>query len=237
MKFNKKKVYLKKYEEIGGFTVWIVNGNYIRRNICIEFTNFAHHHIFPFILKDEFWIDKEYSHKEMKYYVTNMLVTYRMMAEGKSYDKAIEKADRVEKSERMKSKLMQRIKLKKIKHSTELIKKIHKELLDKYSKKIKVWIINGELVRDLFFLDFTEGGHDKVYHFVPDNEIWLDDDNTMRERKFILLHEMHERNLMAKGWNYEKAHSSSSHIEHICRRNPRLLEKHLKEEIERQERG
>jgi hypothetical protein len=227
----RKKFYIKKYEEVAGFKVWIVDGDYIRKNVDIEFTNFGQHYRFSFIPKNEFWIDKEYSHNEKKFYITNMLVTSRLISDGKNYEEAVARADAIEHKERSKSKLIQS-KIKMI-PKKKLIQNVHKRLLIKYSKNIKVWIVNGELVRDLFFLDFTEGGHDKVYPFVPLNEIWLDDDNTTKERKFILLHEVHERNLMNKGWNYEKAHKSASEIEYSCRRNPKILEKNLINELEK----
>ena len=68
------------------------------------------------------------------------------------------------------------------------IENIHKQLLKKYSGAIKVWIIQGGLVRSLYFIDFTEGGHDLVYpHFIPKNEVWLDDDLSPGERKPVSL--------------------------------------------------
>lgn len=41
---------------------------------------------------------------------------------------------------------------------------------------IQVWIVDGFCLRDVFDIEFTEGGHDYVYEFVPVNEIWIDDD-------------------------------------------------------------
>ena len=106
--------------------------------------------------------------------------------------------------------------------------------MKKYSSnKIKVWVVDGELVRDKYFIDFTEGGHEFVYKFVPKGEVWLDDDLSKRERKFILLHEVHERNLMSKGFKYPEAHHSSSVIEHYCRRRPWKIKKHLRREFEK----
>jgi hypothetical protein len=95
---------------------------------------------------------------------------------------------------------------------------------------LKVWIVKGSLF-EIVLCNFTEGGHDLVYKFIPKNEIWLDDDVSPLERKFILLHEIHERNLMAKKWSYDKAHASSSKIEYQCRKNRRLLNKFLEREL------
>jgi hypothetical protein len=119
--------------------------------------------------------------------------------------------------------------------------------LKHYSGKIDVWLVNGESVRDKYYIDFTEGGHDLVYHFIPRREVWIDDDLSPKERKFVLLHELHERNLMSKALKkekhrvygkelsniYAKAHHSSSEIEYFCRHHPKMLEKKILAEIER----
>lgn len=226
------KPYIRKFEEIAGFTVWIVDGRHIRDNIDVEFTNYGQHLRFKFIPEKEFWIDEEHGGEgEEKYFIEEMLVENRLMADGMKYEQAVEKAERVERKERNKHERVIRG-IRKI-NKEVMDSKIHKELLKKYSKKINVWIVNGRIVRDLFYIDFTEGGHDKVYDFVPDNEIWIDDDLNLRERKFVLLHEIHERNLMSHGRDYASAHKSSSEIEHYCRKNPDELDKRLNEEIKK----
>jgi hypothetical protein len=124
-----------------------------------------------------------------------------------------------------------------------LFRKVKKELKKKpippelYRQKLiskpglTVWRVSGELVRDLFFIDFTEGGHHYVYHFVPGDEVWIDDDVQPLERKFVILHELHERNLMSHKWSYLRAHRSASHLEYECRHQPSLLDKKIEEEI------
>ena len=226
-----KKPYLKKHSKHAGFTVWIVDGKYIRDKIDEEFTNYGQHYKFNFIPKKEFWIDKERVSSEEKYFIGSMLVMNRLMANGFSHKEAAKKAEKVELMERNKSRLMQKeIKLKE--NHKKLLESIHKKLIRKYSNKdLKVWIVNGEAVRDLFFLDFTEGGHHNVYYFVPKNEVWIDDDLNTKELKFVILHELHERNLMSKGMNYDNAHKKSSEIEYFCRRHPDKLDLKLKEEL------
>ncbi len=231
-----KKPYIKKFSKISEIVVWIVDGEYIRENIDEEFTNFGQHYMFNFIPKNEFWIDKEREPGEEKYYIESMLVTNRLMKKGLGHKEAIKMADAVERRERANSILMKReIKLKK--YPEKLINSIHKKFLKEYSKEIKIWIVNGELVRDLFFIDFTEGGHEKVYSFIPHNEVWIDDDLGKDEIKFVLLHELHERVLMSKGMKYEPSHKSSSEIEYYCRRHPKELNKKLKIEIEKNNRS
>lgn len=111
-----------------------------------------------------------------------------------------------------------------------LPKELHRHKLAD-TKNLQIWVVNGELVRDLFFIDFTEGGHHFVYDFVPYNEVWLDDDLIPAEREFVLLHELHERYLMFKGKDYFSAHNSSSYIEYQCRKNPKLLAEKMDEEM------
>lgn len=245
-----KKPYIKKVGKASGFIVWIVDGEYIRNNVDEEFTNFGHHYSFSFIPEKEFWIDKEHSGDETRYYIDHMLVENRLMAEGKDYDEASGRADLVEGRERHKSKLIEKELKSKAAQST-ILKKIHKKLLKKYSNNIKVWIVNGELVRDLFFVEFTEGGHDKVYPFIPKGEIWIDDDVVQEEMKFILLHELHERNLIERGWPYDpedkrpiialanksdlhkSAHVAASEIEYFYRRHPEKIDKILLQEVKK----
>ena len=221
-----KKPYIKKYKTINDHDIWIVDGKYIRDNINEEFNNFGLNSRFRFIPRKELWIDKEYGNpNEIKYYIKNLLKEVELMEDGMDYDSAFDKADKFERSYRLKHE-------KKYDKKT-LIKKIHLNLLKKYSKKIKVYIVNGRLVRDYLFIDFTEGGHDFVYDFVPKNELWLDYDIRRTERDFVLLHELYERNLMKKGIKYEHAHKSVSTIEHFCRKNPKILQEKINEEIKK----
>jgi len=232
-----KKPYIKKLGKVLGFNVWIVNGKYVRDNLDMEFTNFGQPLDFTIIPKNELWIDKEHSGNENRFFITHMLAEHRLMAEGKTFNQARKYANKIERKERANSKLYKKAH-KKIKYKEEIIRKIHKKFIQKYSNnKVKVWIVNGELVRDLFFSEFTEGGNDQIYSFVPHGEIWLDDDLSEREMRFVLLHELQERNLMAKGWNYDigkrAAHWSASRIEHFCRKYPQFIDAKIKNELKK----
>jgi hypothetical protein len=226
-----KKPYIKKLDQIANITVWIVDGQYVRGRIDEEFTNFGQHLRFRFIPMHEFWIDKEHGPGEEHFFIDHLLIEHRLMTQGMAYDKALEKADAVELKERRKVELIKQIaKLS----NRKAIENIHKQLLKKYSGAVKVWIIQGGLVRSLYFIDFTEGGHDLVYpHFIPKNEVWLDDDLSPGERRFVLLHELHERHLMSLGWPYFKAHRSASRIEYHCREHQDELEANLRLEVEK----
>ena len=226
--------YLRYCGQTDGFAAWVVNGAYVRENLDEEFTNFGQHLNFRFIPAGEFWLDKENAPGEERFFVDHLIIENRLMARGMAYDKALDEADAVERSERDKSARGREAgALAKSGRTDDLLHKIHKDLWTEFSANAKVWIVDGELVRDVFFIDFTEGGHDKVYKFVPAGEVWIDDDVNPAERKFILLHELHERALMARGWPYARAHKDSSRIEYQCRRNPGLLDAALLAEIKK----
>ncbi len=215
-----KSPYLEKVGQRGRITIWIVDGTYVRTSIDEEFTNYGQHYSFGFIPENEFWIDREGERDELNFFIDHLLIEHRLMAQGVSYDKALEAADRAEMAERKKSG-----DIKKLTGGEGLpdAKKVHVKLWKMLSSGVGVWVVDGRLVRSVFDVDFTEGGHDHVYEFVPQNEVWIDNDLAEAERPYVLLHELHERNLMAKGWTYDRAHEDASKLEYHCRHNPNEL--------------
>jgi hypothetical protein len=225
MKLSLKLAYLKKLDERGDIGVWSVDGVYIRTNIDEEFTNYGQHYRFTYIPVNEFWIDHEAEPDELQFFIDHLLVEHRLMANGMSYGEAIDKADRQERKERRRAGDMF-----KITHQGKKLpdgKDVHERLWKELENGVSVWIVNGRLVRSVFDIDFTEGGHDYVYEFVPENEVWIDSDVVETERGFVLLHELHERNRMSKGWPYYKAHAESSRLEYRCRHHPDELHEKL----------
>jgi hypothetical protein len=215
-----KPPYLSKIEQRDDLTIWNVDGAYIRGHIDEEFTNFGQHYRFHFIPKNEFWIDQEAHNDEHKFFIDHLFTEYHLMAKGMPYQKAIEEADRVERRERRRAGDIRKMTLNgKLPDPMQ----VHIRLWKTLENGISVWIVNGRLVRSVFDIDFTAGGHDYVYEFVPDKEVWIDDDIEQEERGYVLLHELHERNRMTAGLPYSKAHAESSLIECRCRHHPDQL--------------
>jgi len=218
MEQKQKAPYITLAEERSGFKIWIVDGSYIRGKIDEEFTNFGQHYRFPYIPENEFWLDQEAANDEQKFFIDHLLVEHRLMKAGKPYEEAIFEADRAERKERRRAG-----DIKKLTHNGNKLPdghEVHKELWKHLENGINVWLVSGRLVRSVFDIDFTAGGHDKVYEFVPYKEVWIDDDIIEQERGYVLLHELHERNLMSKGFPYNKAHEESSKLEYHCRHHP-----------------
>jgi hypothetical protein len=90
---------------------------------------------------------------------------------------------------------------------------------------LKIFLVNGNEIKEKFWMDFVEGGNDMVYgvnsahafkkaKFIPDNEIWIDASVDLNQSKYICLHEVIERNLMKhKNMKYEDAHNIADKIE------------------------
>jgi hypothetical protein len=213
-----KPPYLKKVELRGDYQIWIVDGAYIRGHIDEEFTNFGQHYRYSYIPKKEFWIDNEAKPDERKFFVEHLLVEHNLMTKGVSYDDALVQADLAERRERRRSG-----DVRKVTHQGKELpdpSAVHEHLWKKLENGVSVWIVNGRLVRSAFDIDFTAGGHDHVYEFVPEGEVWIDNDIEEKERGFVLLHELHERNRMEEGLPYSKAHDESSRLEFRCRHHP-----------------
>ena len=85
----------------------------------------------------------------------------------------------------------------------------------------------------------TQGGHDKVYpKFIPPNEIWLDRNLNIIDRKATLLHELVEREKMSNKMSYEKAHSEYANIAEVeARKNIKMLDDRLEEELDKHPNG
>jgi hypothetical protein len=213
-----KLPYIEKVGERGALQIWVVDGAYIRSHIDEEFTNYGQHYRFHYIPINELWLDREAAEDEQQFFIDHLLVEHRLMAKGVPYEKALVEADHAERKERRHAGDVSRL----TSHGRRLpeASHVHKRLWKKLENGLSVWFVSGRLVRSVFDIDFTEGGHDYVYEFVPENEVWIDDDVEEEERGYVLVHELHERNRMASGLPYSQAHAESSRLEYHCRHHP-----------------
>lgn len=211
-----KKAHLRPLEDIGPVRAWEVDGPFIRENIDIEFTNFGIAPDFPWIPENELWLDLETHPDERRFFIDHMLTQWRYLHKGYSNAYALNKAYAVERSERLKSGDRSKIFFEHKAHPENT----HVRLIGKTDDGFEVWLVIGRLVRSSYFIDFVDGGHHLVYPWVPENEVWIDDDVQPKEWPYIILHELHERRLMALGWGYPRAHSSASRHEWIYHQHP-----------------
>lgn len=191
--------YIQRLFRVGDFTVYEVDGNWIRTNQDPDFTNFAHYLTKRYIPEGELWVDHEHAPGELPFFVTNMLVQIRMMREGVPYGVALNKADKVEHRERQKQSPTQPL------LHPYPITDLFLEDLGNYAG-CAAKLIDGNRVRTDWYPDFTEGGHDLVYKALPPKTLIIDNDVAPEEREPTMLHEGTERPLMEQGMPYPLAH-------------------------------
>lgn len=97
--------------------------------------------------------------------------------------------------------------------SKDLIDKIHVSKIGDM-QGFAVWRVDGELVRNVVHIDFTQGGNPARYKYVPEGEVWVDDVLDDSDAYFTIVHELFETKLMQeKGLSYNVAHDKASQVE------------------------
>lgn len=216
------KVNAEEYEKRGPVTAYIVDGEYIRKNIDEEFSNFAQHFDKQYVPENEIWLDKENVPNEYPYTLDNALTQRLEMARGKSFNEALKRGNAIEKRERQRANPPKKSDEK---LSPQLVEDAKKELLGTIGKdKIPVWLVAGDMLREVD-PDFVEGGNDGAYKWMPEKTIIIDDDISPEERTAIIIHEGTERDrIINQGMKYPKAHELSSQDEHDYREDPTKFE-------------
>jgi hypothetical protein len=214
---NGDRVIKKLYSQQRGYRIYLVDGESVRNlsDAAEEFGGVAINPQFPDLIPEkEIWIEQDSGEKEIPILIDTALYQLQQISAGKDKDDAYKAAIQREKREREAMDLSE--------HHEENTGKLPKEIYVKLDKTLsdgtKVWLVNGEEVRNHSKVDFIEGGHGYVYDFVPDDEIWLENGIDTDEIPFILYHELTERTLMKdKGMSYDKAHKIASDKEYEAR--------------------
>ncbi len=215
-KLNKKRVL-----SHADCTVWSVNGLAVRNAAQPdeEFGNFATQDEFPDLIpKDEIWISEKLAAREGVFFIANALTRKKRQADGateKAYDDGLE-------VERLLRERLNGVAFRDGKPHSQVPDAIYLEpytVLPDPQGPVKVWVVNGNLVRSYYKTDYTEGGHGYVYPWVPRPEIWVEDGVDRRELPFIVSHEYVERRLMRdEGLDYDTAHAICSRVEFDLRK-------------------
>jgi len=95
-------------------------------------------------------------------------------------------------------------------------------------EEVSIYSVNGTYVRDNYSIAFTMGGHHYVsneYEYIPDGEIWIDQDLNEKDKEATIVHELTEYELMKyKDMSYEKAHDIANEEEKEVREEATELE-------------
>ena len=108
-----------------------------------------------------------------------------------------------------------------------------KKLIVTTKDGVKIYLINADHVRDEIDIDYTMGGHAYVYpNYVPEDEVWIDEEMNKEDQYTTMVHETTERKEMRdRHLTYDKAHDDASAAELKVRKK---LEKQRKEEGEKE---
>ncbi len=68
--------------------------------------------------------------------------------------------------------------------------------------KIDIWLVDGSKIRKNLEKEFTNFGQHFRFPFIPEYELWIDQEAVPNERKFFIDHLLVEWQLMRKGVHY-----------------------------------
>jgi hypothetical protein len=185
-----------------------------------EFTNFATREDFPDLIPEgEVWVGEKNLDKEGVFFIADALARFKAKENGCTEDKSAEAGLEVERFLREK---LTGLKFRDGKpHKRvppDLYVKRYLVLPDK-EFPVRVWLVDGNMVRCYYKTDYAEGGHGYVYPWVPRREIWIEKDIDRWELPFILSHEYLEMRLMRdEGIEYDQAHEICSKVEFNLRK-------------------
>ena len=219
--FTGDNVYRYYAGEKGGFKIWIVDGTLIRKNIFNEFVYGGNDQRYPFVPVGEIWVDNSITVEEFDLTVAHEINERNLMAKGMTYFDAHDSSLMLELAMRrnfLKESLEHETKLPKVApidfDSTQEIddipeliklKNIYRIPLQEING-IKIWVVDGSAVRRDIYPDFGFSGNCKAYHFIPENEIWLDGSVSCEELEYSIALEIKERDEMSKGKSYDDAY-------------------------------
>jgi hypothetical protein len=211
--------------ERDGKKIWIVDGSLIRRELYPAFLYGGNDERYPFIPKNEIWIDNAISAEEYEFTLSHELNERFLMARfGMSYadahDSSLALEHRMRSDDQLKAetheKKIGRVSptdcdgLKQLSNLPDsiLLKNIYRKFI-RTQNGIDIWIVDGSNVRRNIFPDYGLSGNDLEYKFIPPNEIWIDSDISCEETEFSITSELAERKLMAQKEDYDHAYPAA----------------------------
>jgi len=176
---------------------------------------------FKFIPEKEIWIAKSAKIQERHCLIGTALSYIRGIERRFSSDIAYEIAVSCEKSIKEKDTL-NKAQLKKnssfknpfhIDVPEKVYYRIYTTVKDNY-EVVKIYLVNREIVRNLYNSRFAEGGHGYVYEWIPKDEVWIDNLMKPKEIPIMILYEYVERAIIKyKNIPYDKAQIAASKVE------------------------
>jgi hypothetical protein len=203
------------------FDIWIVDGALIRKNIFNEFVYGGNDQRYPFVPLGEIWVDNSITVEEFELTVAHEINERNLMAKGMTYIDAHDSSLMLELGMRrkfLKESLEHESILPKVApidfDSTQEIEDLPDKIKLKGVYRVpsgeflfsKIWIVDGNAVRRDIYPDFGFSGNYKAYHFIPENEIWIDGSISCEELDYSIALELREIELFEDGKEYDEAY-------------------------------
>ena len=211
-------------ELLGSLKVRLVDAEEVRgRSLdAQEFGNFGVHLQFPgMIPPGEVWVADAVPDAEQRFLLLSAANQLAAHAEGMNADDAYEYGLAAERAARGIDKASGGVRP----YHDEVLKGVYLYRWGSVGgddERCEVWVVNGVLVRGAMKTDFVEAGHSFVYPFLPEPEIWVEEQVRECERPVTVLHEYVERWLMKRrGMAYGQAHDVARRVEFAARKHHR----------------
>lgn len=211
--------------EYKGFKIWLVDGNYIRREIFNEFIYGGNDERYTFMPESEIWIDNSISADEYLTTLEHEIIERNLMRfNGYTYYDAHDSALSLELGMRrgfLKSANEHEKQIPMVSpidyDSTQEIEELPEQIKlsgiykTPYAKRdgVDIWIVDGYKIRRDIYPDFGFSGNSNAYMFIPPNEIWIDASITCQETEYSIRLELKEMSYMKSGLPYDEAYTNA----------------------------
>jgi hypothetical protein len=216
--------YVKTLGSIGNqYTVWAVDGGWIRKHMDPTFSNVGHSYLYPHVPQGELWLDWTTApEREWPFFIHRMMFEIELMKSGLPYPEASKLSAAEEQKERAFRKQLPAMTRADYAAVDPRQERIGVATIEGF--RVKVFLVDGETVRDVLDTDYFSGGHGLINTYMPEDEIWIESFLDANERLFTLYHEVRENRAMRVGGKtYEQAHVEAALAETAYRNHPENL--------------
>ncbi|MGD9679807.1 MAG: hypothetical protein AB7W16_01370 [Candidatus Obscuribacterales bacterium] len=190
-----------------GQGIWIVDGFKVVRDLYPPFVMGGNDQRYRFNPDDDIWIDNRIGVEELEYTIAHELIERRLMLEnGMTYEKAHNQGLALEKKMRVRHRRSVKNHARKV---DSMLLPFLRMPFGRARDGVRVFIVDGPLVRRELDGDFCFGANDLAADYVPAGEIWLDSAMSCEHAYYALLHQREERRRLASGMPWDDAYESA----------------------------
>ncbi len=213
------RVYMGKIDSL---SIYIVDGETVRREIYPDFIFGGNEQRYSFVPHNEIWIDNSVSNREymttLRHEINEMVL---MRDAGMTYIQAHDSSLMLE------VKLRNDFRNESLEHEKSLpevfvsdtdsvkqilsipdkikLKDIYLQKREIIDNKFTVWLADGDKIRREIYPDFGFDGDWNDYNFIPENEIWIDGGISCEQYIYTLAGEKKFIELYTSGTGYDEA--------------------------------